>query len=272
LIEDKRFDIGRRSVEAAAMPTVAALYRYPLKGFSPEPLQRAEIPAGGTLPFDRAYAVENGPSGFDPATPAYFPKTAFLMLMRNERVAELTTRFDEASSGLSIFIGGALQIEASLAREAGRRRIETWLAAHFRDELSGPPRIVSAPGHSFSDMPAKVLHLVNLESVRALGERLGRPVDPLRFRPNIVIDGAPAWSELAWAGEIRLPDISLTVACRTTRCAATNVDPQTGRRDMQIPKALSTHLGHADFGIYLAADTAGGIAVGDRLSASLAGG
>ena len=53
-----------------------------------------------------------------------------------------------------------------------------------------------------------MLHLVNLASVRALEEKLGRAVDPLRFRPNIVIDGAPAWSELEWeTAEVRLPGI-----------------------------------------------------------------
>ncbi len=247
------------------MPTVTALYRYPVKGFSPQPLDKAEIAAGGTMPFDRAFAVENGPIGFDPARPEYYRKTSFLMLMRDERIAELTSRFDEASGVFHVFKDGTLLVEGSLNDPDGRSRIERWIAGHFADELRGPPRILSAPGHAFSDMPAKVLHLVNLESVRALSESVGQEVDPLRFRPNIVVDDLPAWSELEWpeGAEVRLPGITLTMASRTTRCAATNVDPRTGRRDMQIPKALSTHLGHADFGIYLAAKTAGAIRVGD---------
>jgi uncharacterized protein YcbX len=36
------------------VPQIVALYRYPVKGFSPKPLGRAEIAAGGTMPFDRA--------------------------------------------------------------------------------------------------------------------------------------------------------------------------------------------------------------------------
>jgi uncharacterized protein YcbX len=221
------------------------------------------------VPFDRAFAVENGPSGFDPSAPRYFPKISFLMLMRDERIAELTTRFDEASGAFRVFKDDKLQVEGSLLTEAGRSRIEAWLAEHFRRELRGTPRILSAPGHAFSDKPAKVLHLVNLESARALGERLGRPVDPLRFRPNIVIDGAPAWSELEWdeGAEIRLPNIALKMEARTQRCAATNVDPKTGRRDMQVPKALTANFGHADFGVYVVAKTAGAIEVGDEVLA-----
>ncbi len=245
---------------------VVSLYRYPLKGFSAEPVRRAEIEAGGTMPFDRAFAIENGPIGFDPEAPAYYPKARFLMLMKHERIAEFLTRFDEATGVLRIFRDGALLIEGPLSTEEGRARIERWVAENFRAELRGPPRILSAPGHSFSDKKAKVLHLVNLASVRALEERIGSPVDPLRFRPNIVIDGAPAWSELEWERkELRFPDLICKGESRTTRCAATNVDPQSGRRDMAIPSALDSLYGHSDFGIYLVAKTAGALSTGDTL-------
>ena len=76
---------------------IKAIYRYPVKGLSPESLPSVALASGGTLPVDRAYAIENGPSGFDPAAPAYFPKIRFLMLMRNERLARLKTRFDDAT-------------------------------------------------------------------------------------------------------------------------------------------------------------------------------
>ena len=51
---------------------IAALYRHPVKGFTPERLSHAELTAGGPFPCDRLYAVENGPSGFDPAAPVVF--------------------------------------------------------------------------------------------------------------------------------------------------------------------------------------------------------
>ncbi|MEE8099166.1 MAG: MOSC N-terminal beta barrel domain-containing protein, partial [Hyphomicrobium sp.] len=46
-------------------PTIRGVYRYPVKGLSPEPLERVELKAGETVPFDRAYAIENGPGRFD---------------------------------------------------------------------------------------------------------------------------------------------------------------------------------------------------------------
>ena len=71
------------------MPDIHAIYRYPIKGLSPELLLRAELLPHETIPGDRLYAIENGPSGFNPASPAYLSKTHFLMLMKNERLASL---------------------------------------------------------------------------------------------------------------------------------------------------------------------------------------
>ncbi len=64
---------------------VASLYRYPVKGLSPERLERATLERGAYFPGDRLFAIENGPSGFDPAEPRHQPKIKFLMLMRNGR-------------------------------------------------------------------------------------------------------------------------------------------------------------------------------------------
>jgi uncharacterized protein YcbX len=248
------------------VPTVTALYRYPVKGFSAERLERAEIEAGGTIPFDRVFAIENGPSGFDPASPRYYPKTRFLMLMRNERMAEFSTRFDPDTGVFSILRDGIVEAEQSLHDADGRKAIEQWLSENFRRELRGPPRILSAPHHSFSDKKAKVLHLVNLASIRALQERLGRGVDPLRFRPNVIVNGLPAWAELGWEGRA-IPFSNLGCVCesRTGRCPATDVNPETGKRDIDMPRALEALNGHADFGVYLIAKTSGTIAVGDTL-------
>src|SRR5688572_1584199 len=86
--------------------SVAALYRYPVKGLTPEPLESVELRPGETLPFDRVYAIENGPGRFDRDAPRHLPKTAFLMLMRDERLATLRSAFDDATQTLTISRGG----------------------------------------------------------------------------------------------------------------------------------------------------------------------
>src|SRR5450432_3757280 len=87
---------------------IASLYRYPLKGLTPEPLHRVALRAGQTLPADRRYAIENGPSGFDPADPKWMSKVYFLMLQRDDWLAGLQTHFDDASNVLTIRHNGAI--------------------------------------------------------------------------------------------------------------------------------------------------------------------
>jgi len=81
---------------------IAGLYRYPVKGLSPEALTRVALRVGQTFPADRRYAIENGPSGFDPKAPEWLPKSYFLMLMRNERLAGLQTHFEDLTHVLTI--------------------------------------------------------------------------------------------------------------------------------------------------------------------------
>ena len=90
------------------MPTIGAIHRYPVKGLAAERLPRVALTIGATLPADRLYAIENGRSGFDPAAPSYLPKQRFLMLMRNARLAELTTSLDETTHTLTVTAAGEI--------------------------------------------------------------------------------------------------------------------------------------------------------------------
>ncbi|HEY4406875.1 MAG TPA: MOSC domain-containing protein [Xanthobacteraceae bacterium] len=248
-----------------AAANIQAIYRYPVKGLSPEPLRRAWLAAGETLEGDRAYAIENGPSGFDPALPRYRPKAHYLMLMRNERLATLKTRLDAPSGTLVIDQAGHEAVRGDLATPGGRAAIEDFFARFCPDELRGPPRLLHAPGFSFSDVAGKVVSIINLASVAALEERMGAAIDPLRFRGNVYVTGWPAWSELELVGQkiVLGSSARLKVVKRIVRCAATNVDPDTGIRDLAIPDALQRAYGHADCGIYAEVVTPGEIGVGD---------
>src|ERR1700733_14250877 len=98
---------------------ITSLYRYPVKGLSPEPLSRVALTAGQTLPADRRYAIENGPSGFDPADPQWLSKTYFLMLVRHEWLATLRSHFDDASHVLTIRQNGAVAVQGDLETSEG---------------------------------------------------------------------------------------------------------------------------------------------------------
>ena len=244
-------------------PRVSALYRYPVKGLTPEPLQRVSLTSGETLPFDRAWAIENGPGRFDPSAPRHLPKINFLMLMRDERLATLRSRFDDASQTLTIFRDGKQVARGELTTPLGRKLIEQFIAAYMKSELRGAPKIVHAAGHSFSDMAAKCLHIVSLASVRELARVTGRAIDPLRFRANLYLEGVKPWTEFGWLDkELSIGEARLSVLARTTRCEATNVDPATGVRDMAIPAHLMRTWGHQEFGIYAKVVAGGEISLG----------
>jgi len=230
---------------------IASIFRYPVKGLRGEALDTVMLTAGQTLPYDRAWAIENGPSGFDPASPNFLPKTKFLALMRNERLALLEIRFDDTSKTLGILRDGKPVVSGRLDDTTGRQVLMQFFASFMEADLRGPPKILTAPGHSFSDVPDKCVSIINKASCDDIARVVGSAIDPDRFRGNFIVEGLTPWAEFAWVGQkIRLGDAKLEVFDRIQRCAATNVDPQTAARDMQIPKTLMGAFGHMDCGVY----------------------
>jgi uncharacterized protein len=248
------------------MLTLTNLYRYPVKGLTPEPLHQVMLTAGATLPYDRAFAIQNGPGRFDPAAPRHLPKITYLMLMRDERLASLAVHFDDATQRLTIHRDGQQVAQGDLSTATGRQLIEQFMAAYMADSLRGAPKVVAAAGHSFSDVAAKCVHIINLASVRDLARIVGRPVDPLRFRANLYIDGLEPWAEFKWLDKtLKIGGVRLDVFDRTERCAATNVDPVTAKRDLAIPEALRRSFGHSDCGVYAKVAVGGTLTVGDQI-------
>jgi uncharacterized protein len=246
---------------------IASLYRYPVKGLSPEPLPRVALGVGQTLPADRRYAIENGPSGFDPAAPAWKPKSHFLMLMRDERLAGLRSHFEDSTNLLTVSENGRVVARGDLETAEGRAAIEAFFAKNFTHELKGPPKVISGGGHSFSDVARKVVSIINLGSLAAIEDIVGRPVHPLRFRANLYVSGWPAWHEFELLGQtLAIGEARLKVVKRITRCAAINVDPESAARDLDIRPAMIRRLGHTECGIYAEVIAGGTIGVGDAIA------
>ena len=248
---------------------IAKLYRYPVKGLSPEPLTRAVLTVGDYFPGDRLFAIENGPSGFDAANPAHQPKIKFLMLMRDERLATLRTRYEDASGTLCIESEGREAVRVDLATPQGRLAIEAFFRKFMPKELRGPPKVLAAPdAFRFTDSRRGFVSIINLASVAAIETAVGAPVNPLRFRGNILVEGWPAWHEFDLVGrELALgASPRLKITKRIERCAATNVDPDTGMRDLAIPRTLMQAFGHTDCGVYAEVIAPGAIAPGDSIA------
>lgn len=244
-----------------------ALYRYPVKGLSPQPLASAALEADGYFPGDRLFAIENGPSGFDPEAPVHQPKIKFLMLMRNARLASLATHYDDASGVLTIVREGREAVGGNLREPAGRAAVEAFLADFCQDELRGPVRLLEAPrGFRFTDSKSGFVSLVNLASVAAIGAKTGRAIDPLRFRANLYLQGLEAWREHELVGRVlAIGDARLEIIKTTDRCAATGVEPGRGVRDIDVVQALRDNWGHIDCGVYAKILNGGTLRVGDSV-------
>jgi uncharacterized protein YcbX len=93
-----------------------------------------------------------------------------------------------------------------------------------------------------------------------------RPCIPCASAANIYVSGWPAWHEFGLLDrEITVGGARLKAVKRIQRCAATEVDPDTGIRDLAVPRTLMDNFGHADCGVYAEVIGTGEIAVGDTI-------
>lgn len=247
---------------------VAAVFRYPVKGFTPESLAHADLAPGAGFPHDRIWAVENGPSGYDPEAPAFTPKQKFTVLAAIARVAAARTRYDEATGVLTAEADDAPTFACRLSDGSGRDAFAAWLTRFLGDDTKGPLKVVEARGgFRFTDHPLGQVSIINLASVRDLSLKMGVDLDPRRFRANLHVEGWPAWAENEWVGrELTAGGARAKVFKPIVRCVATHVDPTTAERDLDVVKALFDNYGHMFCGIYVQVTSAGRVSTGDAMT------
>lgn len=245
---------------------VASLHRFPVKGIAGEALDAVDLAVGAGVPHDRRFAVLRGDTTFDPASPRWMAKEKCVMLVRDHALARLRLRFDPDTMALELNAPGESALETSLAEPEGRARAAAYVA-RVVEPKGGTPQLVEAGTMSFTDVPENCISIVSHASIEALGAAMGATIHPLRFRANVYVDGGSAFDEFGWLGsEVALGGVVVRPFARIPRCAATSVDPETGERDLGVPKALKQHFGHVDMGVYAEVVRAGRVAVGDRVA------
>jgi GntR family transcriptional regulator/MocR family aminotransferase len=247
-------------------PVLAGLYRYPVKGLSAQAVDAALFEAGRPMAMDRVFALIRPGTPLDPEAPRWAKKGMFIMLMLEEVLARVRTHLDVATLRFTVADKGSEVLSVDLGDVQGRREAEAFFRA-LVPTLNAEPRLVRSPDGHFMDKPDNVVSLINLATVRSLEASWGYPIDPMRFRANFYIDGLEPWAEFAWIGrEIAIGGATFRVDRRNGRCSATNVDPETGARDLDIPGALRAAFGHKDLGVYLIATTSGAVAKGEAIT------
>jgi uncharacterized protein YcbX len=251
---------------------IESLYRYPVKGLTPEPLTQAALTPGRCIPWDRAFALSQGDSAFDLTHPTWVPKSNFLCLLKNARAAALKTRFDETTGHLHITAPDGTTIDQSALTPEGQSALTTFLTGYLGPEVRfGPdnraPNFVFVPNHSFCDHRTQVISLIGLGSLRALESAADAARDKRRFRANIYIDNIDPWAEFTWLNrKIAIgAQVTAIVQERIDRCGATTVNPDTAERDANPVLELKRHFGHVDLGIFAEILTPGAIRPGDQI-------
>src|ERR1700756_3072356 len=208
------------------------LYRYPVKGLTAEALEQADVEPGGAIPWDRAFALAQGDAGFDPDKPAFLPKGNFMCQMKNAKAALMFSVFDPKAQRLTLRRPDGATLEANPMTRSGRKEIGAFLTDYLGEEARGEPAFHYVPGHVFGDQRTPVVSLNNLASLKDFESKVGARRHRRRFRANIWFSGAPAWAEREWIGrELQVGGAVLRVLKGTTRCPATEVNPETGVRD-----------------------------------------
>lgn len=250
---------------------IESIYRHPVKGLTPETLGEVQLTAGAYFPRDREYAIEVGPSGFDPDNPKHISKQRFTVLARFPSLARLRTRLDDATGAFHIGDAHGFGVEANLATEEGRASIERFLQAFLGEDAPQKLCVLQGPGggHRFMDHPQGFVSVINLASVRSVAQAIGVDIDPLRFRANIYVDGMTAWAEDEWvAGQtVLVGEAKLSVFKPIVRCIATHVDLETGQRDIDMVGMLREHFGRDTLGTYFSVAGDGAVKTGDRVGA-----
>ncbi len=247
---------------------ILKICRYPVKGLSPEHLSETTLESGGALINDRRFALALGSTQFDAKTPHWLPKTSFLALVRNEKLATLETVFDDETDTLQVLRDGNQLVRGRLTNTVDCAILEDFFLNYMKDEAQVKLRLVEAGSETiFTDQKQKLISIVNLASIRDFERVVAKHIDPIRFRANIYIDGVDPWSEFDLVGkEISCGELTIEVTERIDRCAAINVDPQTGVRDINLINLLKSSFGHIEMGVFAKIKNGGHIAIGDALN------
>lgn len=228
------------------MLQLSALYRYPLKSGKGQSLQEIGLDKLG-LDGDRRWMLVDEGTG------------RFLTQRAVAKMSQLSASWNEAG-GLTLSAPGhgAIDVPLPPTEQEQRRGVIIWrdtlrvpdagdeAAAWVSDFIGNPTRLVHVPvelarttaaGYGKDDDKVAFadgfpLLLIGQASLQDLSSRVGRSLEMLRFRPNLVVEGSEAFAEDGWK-RIRIGAVEFRLVKPCSRCIMTTVDPHTGERDPQ---------------------------------------
>jgi uncharacterized protein YcbX len=245
-------------------PHVAQIWRHPIKGVGAEALERTDLSPDRPLPLDRAWAVleAGGEMGEGWRSCRNF--------LRGAKGASLMAITAKVVSTHEILLSHPDLPDLSVDPSDNAAPLFAWLAAIYPENRAPAAALVASPPQGMSDAPFASISILGLASLRALGQKVGKTLDPRRFRGNLWIAGLAPWEEFDWVGKtLAMGDARLEVVERIGRCRATEANPATGHRDANTLTTLEQGWGHTEFGVYARVITGGPISLNMPLTVAL---
>lgn len=257
---------------------LSELYRYPVKSGRAQRLQASPVDHLGVL-GDRRWLVveeENGRFLTQRAWPQLSQLTASHgdseLLLETPGQVPLKVAVPEADHALR---GVTIWRDTLRVPDAGDEA-----AAWLSQMLGKPVRLVYCPVERARYLPSGYglnsdraafpdgfpFLLIGQGSLDELNRRIGRPMEMLRFRPNLVVQGSEPFAEDGWK-RIRIGELEFRLLKPSVRCIFTTLDPVTGARSpdrepLTTLKTFREKEGDVLFGQNLAVDGQGVLEVG----------
>jgi uncharacterized protein YcbX len=231
------------SAWSACVGSIRRLWRYPVKSMSAEDLDHVSVSWAG-LAGDRRWAfvrADSESNGFPWHTIRESPDLAgYLTRLRDP------DRPDK--SGVEVRSPDGDWLEVTHPSVASR--------------LGEGVRVMRLDKGAFDAMPVS---LIATQTVAAICELAGVPAEPLRFRPNFLVDATldQPFAEDHWVGSVlQIGSAHVRIDVRDQRCVVINVDPTTGDQDKRVLKSVGKHHG-AMAGVYGSVVKPGLVRIGD---------
>lgn len=269
---------------------VKNLFIHPVKGLTPQAQERVFLQAGHGIPGDRAFALmyedvaSINPSDRASTTIPWMKKQNFAMQADWPGLAALNCHYDLQTDVFTVKRQGVQLLVAQTNTPAGREAIGTFFTGYLaaihpnqaaRHPDRAPLQLVGdrTGATRYPDREPVHLSLINQATLEVLADVAHHSIDARRFRPNVLIEGVPAWTEFDWIGqEIQLGTARLEITAPINRCLNIDVNPDTGERDIPLLSLLQKHFQHKQTGVLAKVISNGTVAISDRLTLAVTNG
>ncbi|OUS08966.1 hypothetical protein A9Q96_01105 [Rhodobacterales bacterium 52_120_T64] len=246
-------------------PSVAHIWRHPIKSHGREEIPAAVLTEGKCLPWDRLWAVAHGQSRFDAERPAWQPCSQFSIGAKSPGLQAITVCVDEGLNKITLSHPDRQDITIDPDNAVDADQFVQWVTPISNSARSLPTQLVSA-AQPMTDTKFQSISIINLASHAEIEKNLETSLSPERWRGNIHVDGWAPWAEKDMVGKrIRIGTAELEVREEITRCMATTANVETGIRDADTLGALKNGFGHQEMGVYAVVIRSGQIRQEDQV-------